>query len=317
MSRLPAIAELTESSAGWGFYLCARRETRTGRDGGDLLTVLLQDASGQVSGRVSGEEDRQGFEAGDFVKVHARSTLRRENLELTIESIRRVDPARDAADGFREEECVLRAPRSTDEMWEELQARVNRVTNTWVRRLLTAILDRYGDRLRIWPAALTVHHAYRGGLAEHILKLAETGEALAIAYGADPEMLLGGAILHDLCKVEELSFLGVARYSRTGNLIGHITIGTMMVREEVRSIEGFPDDLRTHIEHLIVSHHGERELGSPVEPMTEEAFILSAIDDLDATLHQFRRHVRDDRGGGDFTGYHPRLARVLLKPAGR
>jgi 3'-5' exoribonuclease len=75
--------------------------------------------------------------------------------------------------------------------------------------------------------------------------------------------------------------------------------------------------LRTRIEHLIVSHHGERELGSPVEPMTEEAFILSAIDDLDATLHQFRRHVREDRGGGDFTAYHPRLGRVLLKPAGR
>ncbi|MEO8076290.1 MAG: HD domain-containing protein, partial [Acidobacteriota bacterium] len=174
---------------------------------------------------------------------------------------------------------------------------------------------------RVLPSAflenLKVHHAYRGGLLEHILKIAETGEAIAIAYGADPDLLLAGAILHDLGKVDELSYDGITSYSRNGNLLGHITIGVTMVRDALRGIEGFPDDLRTRIEHLIVSHHGKRELGSPVEPMTEEAFILSAIDDLDATLHQFRRHVREDRGEGDFTAYHPRLRRILLKPAGR
>lgn len=90
-----------------------------------------------------------------------------------------------------------------------------------------------------------------------------------------------------------------------------------MVRDATRAIAGFPPDLQTRIEHLIVSHHGERELGSPVEPMTEEAFILSSLDALDATLHQVRRHVQDDRGEGDFTAYHPRLGRVLLKPSGR
>jgi 3'-5' exoribonuclease len=90
-----------------------------------------------------------------------------------------------------------------------------------------------------------------------------------------------------------------------------------MVRDAAAGIAGFPDDLRLRIEHLVVSHHGERELGSPVEPMTEEAFILSAVDDLDARLHQFRRHVREDDGEGEFTRYHSRLGRVLLKPSGR
>ena len=105
-------------------------------------------------------------------------------------------------------------------------------------------------------------------------------------------------------------------YSRRGNLLGHITIGAQMVRDMAGSIAGFPEDLRTRIEHLVVSHHGERELGSPVEPMTEEAFILSAIDDLDAQLHQVRRHVAEDTSDGEFTAYHPRFRRVLLKPAG-
>jgi 3'-5' exoribonuclease len=209
------------------------------------------------------------------------------------------------------------APRPVEEMWSELQSRVARVGNVWVRQLLEGMLDRHGDRPRIWPAALMVHHAYRGGLLEHVLKLAEVGDALATAYGADADLVLAGAVLHDVGKIEELRYDEATSYTTRGNLIGHITIGVILVRDAARTIEGFPDDLLTRIEHLIVSHHGARELGSPVEPMTVEAFILSSIDDLDATLHQFRRHVEIDAGEGEFTAYHPRLRRVLLKPSGR
>jgi 3'-5' exoribonuclease len=209
------------------------------------------------------------------------------------------------------------ASRSLDEMWSDLQSRVTHVENVWVRRLLETILDRHGDRLRVWPAAMMVHHAYRGGLLEHVLKLAEVGEALAAAYGADADLIFAGAVLHDVGKIEELRYDEATSYTTRGNLIGHITMGVMLVRDAAGTIEGFPDALLTRIEHLIVSHHGARELGSPVEPMTEEAFILSSLDDLDATLHQFRRHVQIDAGEGEFTAYHPRLRRVLFKPSGR
>jgi 3'-5' exoribonuclease len=202
-------------------------------------------------------------------------------------------------------------------MWAELQGRIAGARNPWIRQLLTSVVEARADRLRIWPAAVTVHHAYRGGLLEHVLKLAEVGTALAIAYGADADMLLAGAILHDIGKLDELHYDGATSYSRDGNLLGHITIGVMIVRAAAAAITGFPDDLRVRIEHLVVSHHGERELGSPVEPMSEEAFILSAIDDLDARLHQVRRHVEHDSGEGELTAYHPRLGRVLLKPFGR
>jgi 3'-5' exoribonuclease len=318
VSRLPSIAGLDESSAGWGFYLCARKETRTSRDG-EFLSLVLQDRSGQISAKIFEDVDRMRdeFNEGEFVRVHGHGRRDRQRLELIIDQIRRVDADHDRSDGFREEDCIPSAPRAIEDMWQELQDRIARVENPWIRRLLTTLVEQHAERLRVWPAAVVVHHAYRGGLLEHILKLAEIGELIATAYAADADLVIAGAIVHDLGKLEELNYDGAASYSRTGNLLGHITLGTMMIRAAAQTIDGFPEELRARIEHLVVSHHGARELGSPVEPMTEEAFILSSIDDLDARLHQVRRHVRDDGGEGEFTAYHPRLKRVLFKPSGR
>jgi 3'-5' exoribonuclease len=319
MGRLPFIGDLDETSSGFGFYLCARKEVRTGRGGGDFITMMLQDVSGQIAAKIFDDVDvlKEEFDAGEFVKVQGRGNRHQQKLELVVEKIRRVDAAHDRLDGFREEDCIPCSPRAAEEMWSELQARVASVGNPWVRRLLEVVIDAHGARLRIWPAALLVHHAYRSGLLEHILKIADVGSVLAESYGADRDLVVAGALLHDIGKLDELSYDGVTTYTRRGNLLGHITIGAQMVREAAGSIEGFPEELRTRIEHLVVSHHGERELGSPVEPMTEEAFILSAIDDLDARLHQFRRHVTEDNLDGEFTPFHPRFKRVLLKPSGR
>ncbi len=319
MSRLPSITELHDASEGWSFYLCARKELRTGRGGGVFLSLVLQDASGQIPAKVFDDAAKVGeeFDEGEFVKVQARAALHRDRLELMVERIRRVNPDQDRRDGFTEESCIPSAPRPADEMWAELEGRVGGVASPWIRQLLSGLLARHEARLKVWPAALTVHHAYRGGLLEHVLKLAEVGSLLAGAYDADPDLILAGAVLHDLGKLEELDYDGATRYSLSGNLVGHITLGVIMVRDAAGKIEGFPDDLLLRIEHLIVSHHGARDHGSPVEPMSVEAFIFSALDDLDATLHQVRRHIADDRGAGPLTSYYPRLGRVLLKPAGR
>lgn len=318
MPRLPPIVEIDVTSAGFGFYLCARKDVRAGRNG-DFVSVVLQDMSGQMPARILDRVSTLSheFEMGEFVKVEARGNTHRDRLELLIENIRRVNPGPDRLDGFREEDCIPSAPRPIDEMWDGLQKRISGTSNPWVRQLLTSVVDARADRLKIWPAAVTVHHAYRGGLLEHVLTLAEVGGALAATYGADPDLLLAGAVLHDIGKLDELHYDGVTSYSRDGNLLGHITIGVLIVRQACRAIEGFPDGLRVRIEHLVVSHHGARELGSPVEPMSAEAFILSAIDDLDARLHQVRRHIETDSGEGELTRYHPRLERALLKPVVR
>jgi 3'-5' exoribonuclease len=202
--------------------------------------------------------------------------------------------------------------------WSELQARIARVENPWIAALLGDVTSAREAQLRAWPAAVTVHHAQAGGLLEHILSVARATAALAELYGADADVLFAGAVLHDIGKIEELS-IGEAgtSYSRDGNLLGHIALGVVIVREATARIEGFPPVLRSCLEHLVVSHHGSRQLGSPVEPMTAEAMILSAVDDLDARLDQLRQHVAADSGEGEFTAFHPRLRRVLFKPSGR
>jgi 3'-5' exoribonuclease len=209
------------------------------------------------------------------------------------------------------------ASHTVGEMWEQLQSRIGAVANPWLRRLLESVVMDNAERLRKWPAAQTVHHAYTGGLLEHVLKVAEVGQSVAVAYAADPDLVLAGAVLHDIGKLEELHFDDVTTYTREGNLIGHITLGVMIVRQAAAAIPGFPSEVRAHLEHLVVSHHGDRKLGSPVEPMTAEAFILSAVDDLDATLYQVRQHLQQngdpDTGEDEFTAYHPRLRRVLFR----
>jgi 3'-5' exoribonuclease len=316
MGRLPRISDLETTSAGWGFFLCARKDVRTGRSG-DYLALILQDVSGEIRGKVFQDVDalKAEFDAGEFVKIQAKGNSFNQQVELVIEKIRRVMPERDAQDGFREEDCIPCSSRPIDEMWQELLGRIAEVQDPHVRELLTRLVAEHEDRLRIWPAARQVHHAFRGGLLEHVLKIIEVATSVADAYGARRDLLIAGGILHDIGKVRELAYDVTTEYSLEGNLVGHIAIGAGMARDAIRNLPDFPAALALEIEHLILSHHGAKELGSPVEPMTIEAFILAAVDDLDATIQQIRRHLADDDTDGRFTTYHKRLERVLLKPA--
>jgi 3'-5' exoribonuclease len=316
MTQLPRIAELTGAAAGWGFFLCSKKELRSGKTGSNYIALVLQDISGEIKAKVFQDVDvlKDEFDAGEFVKIQARGNLFNQKLELVIDKIRRVQAQRDALDGFREEDCIPCASRPIDEMWLELEAHITGISTPPVRDLLTRIVSAQSERFRIWPAAQTVHHAYRGGLLEHVLKIIESVKFLADAYSADRDLLVAGAILHDIGKLEELVYGVTTEYSLEGNMLGHITMGVAMVREAARDIPDFPHDLQVQIEHLVLSHHGEKALGSPVEPMTVEAFILAAVDDLDSKINQVRKHIDADDSDGPFTAYHRRLERVLYKP---
>ena len=314
-SRLPRNATLDPDLTGWNFYLCARKDVRVGK-GGEFLALVLQDASGQVAGRVldNVERYRDEFEAGEFVRVEGRTSLHYGELQLVASSIRRVHPAQDAAQGFREEECVPSAPRPIGEMWADLEAMVAAVPDGPLRVFLHRILADHGAALREWPAAQVIHHAYRGGLLEHVLTMARTGTSLARIYGAREDLVLAGAIVHDIGKLQELAYdNGAVSYTRDGNLVGHIALGLVLVRDTARGISGFPDDLRAELEHLVLSHHGSRDRGSPVEPKSVEAFILAAVDELDARLHQVRQAMQDAGVDPAFTPWHKRLGRVLYR----
>ena len=315
-NKLPKLAALTEKDEGWGYYLCVYREVRTGRSGGEFLFLSLQDASAQMVGKLMHDVDRykNEFDAGEFVRVEGRGSLYNGQVQLVLSTIRRVNPDQDRQQGFREEDAILSAPRPIDEMWSELQEHLRSVTNDHVRILLNRIVTDNESQLRVWPAAQQIHHAYRGGFLEHITKMAEVGRLVARAYGANEDLVLAGVVLHDIGKLQELAYEGGAgSYTRDGNLVGHIALGLMMVRDACNGISGFPVELRSQIEHLVASHHGVREYGSPVEPKTIEAFILASIDELDAKLNQVRKAIAEDPSDDEFTAWNKRLGRVLYK----
>ncbi len=313
-TRLPPIQRLQANDAGYGFYLCAVKELRQGR-GNDFLHIVLQDATGQIEARAldrADELDRE-FEAGEFVKVQGRAQIHHGRLQLLVERIRRVMDS-DARDGFREDDCIETAPRPIDEMWAELQDLLRGLTNPFVRDLLLRLTADEETRLRRWPAAVSVHHAYRGGLLEHVLQVTRVTRTLAAAYGADLDVVTAGAVLHDIGKLDELDEGPPASYTREGNLHGHIAIGAARVREVCDRTPGFPADLRDHILHVILSHHGQRDHGSPVVPMTVEAFIVAMSDDLDAKVHLVRRALAAE-SDTEFTAWNSRLERRLWKGA--
>jgi 3'-5' exoribonuclease len=315
MSRLPRVRDLTSDADGWGYFLCSYKEFRPVRSG-EILLFTLQDASGQIAAKLVDDVDRfRGeFDAGEFVRVEAHATTFQGQLQLAVTHVRRVHPPQDRLQGFRDEDCVLSAPRSIDEMWTELSTRLQDVANPHIRVLLNRIVADHAAELRDWPAAQSIHHAYRGGLLEHTLKMAEVARHVARCYGANEDLVFAGILLHDIGKLQELHYEpGGATYTRDGNLIGHIALGLVMVREAITAISGFPDELRSQIEHLIVSHHGTRERGSPVEPRTIEAFIVAMADELDTRIHQVRRAIADDPGEEEFTAWHKRLGRVFYK----
>jgi 3'-5' exoribonuclease len=316
MDRLPRLADLTVDDAGWGFFLCTYKEVRAGRSGSEFIILNLQDASGQATAKIMSDVERfkSDFEAGEFVRAEGKGSLYNGQVQLVLSTLRRVNPDQDRLQGFREDECILSAPRPIDEMWEELQAHLRAVTNDHLRVLLNRVVADNEAQLRIWPAAQQIHHAYRGGFLEHITKMAEVGRLVARAYGADEDLVLAGVILHDIGKLQELAYEGgTGSYTRDGNLVGHIALGLMLVRETVNGISGFPVELRAQVEHLVASHHGTREFGSPVEPKTIEAFILNSVDDLDAKINQVRRAIDEDPSSDEFTSWHKRLGRVLFK----
>jgi 3'-5' exoribonuclease len=315
MTRLPKLATLSPESEGWAYFLCTYKELRAVRSG-EILLFTLQDSTGQMNAKLVDDVERfkDEFEQGEFVRVEARATTFQGQPQLAVTHIRRVNPPQDRLQGFREEECVLSAPRSLDEMWAELKAHLQSVRDPHVRVLLNRIAADHEAEIREWPAAQSIHHAYRGGLLEHKLKMAETGRFLARAYEANEDIVLAGVLLHDIGKLDELQYEpGGTSYTRDGNLVGHIGLGLIKVRQAIDGISDFPGDLRAQIEHVIVSHHGTREHGSPVEPRTIEAFIVAAIDELDTRIHQVRRAIRDDPGADEFTVWHKRLGRVFYK----
>jgi 3'-5' exoribonuclease len=274
-----------------GYALLTKKEPRQDRNGKSYLDMELADASGSIVAKVWADSPalHGQFELHHFIAFRGTVKCYREQLQLTIDDCREATED-DRRLGFDEALLIPSTREDIDDLWVRLQALLEaEVERPALRRLAAETLALFGPELREHPAAKSIHHAYRGGLLEHVVSMAELAVAVSRHYrDLDRDLLLLGVLFHDLGKLRELGAMPANDYTLEGRLVGHVVLGRDLLRERSAAIPDFPDDLRLLLEHLVLSHQGKKEFSSPVEPMTPEAVALHFIDDLDAKLNQLR-----------------------------
>lgn len=283
------------------------------KDGKPYLTLTLADKSGQVAGVVWDQVEQIGSaaNAGDFVRVGALAGEYRGQLQLVVKSMDSV-----SAETVDPEDFLPATARDVEQMFDRLVALTDTLTTPHLKALLQAFWDD-PDFVRAFkrsPAAKMMHHAYLGGLLQHTLSMALLAEKIAGHYtGVDRDLLLTGAVLHDIGKLGELSCDHHIDYTDEGRLLSHIIIGVEMVDRKIRTIEAFPPKLAGLVKHLVVSHHGSREFGSPEPPKTIEAVLLNYIDEIDARVNSIREFMSSEDPEAAWTSYHRLLERHFYK----
>lgn len=310
------ISELQEGQPVSSFSQLLAKQIRSKRNGEPYLRLVLGDRSGKIEARMweGIESCRDEIEPGDFVRYEGRVETYNGAPQIIVDQIRRVRPE-DRQQGFSEKDLIPTTSGDIEEMWERLLRLVQeRTARPPVRLLLEKILQDRAEAIRSYPAAVEIHHNYWGGFLEHVLSVLESALFFAGRYPRlDADLLIGGAILHDIGKLEELTGPLAPSYTVKGHLIGHVVLGRDILREAAAQIPGFPTGVLLLLEHMILSHQGRPEWGAPKCPQIPEALLLHYLDDLDAKLNRFFSVREKDPGDSDFTRYDRYLERVLFK----
>jgi len=312
--KSPYVSELKADQVITSSFLVCSKEIRQKKKGEPYLSLLLGDRTGELDAKMFDNvaDVMDTFERDDFVKVKGLMQIFHNRPQLTVHTILRLDDAAvDFADFFPA------SARDPQEMWAELRGITAAIGNPHLHQLVAALLDdpEIARRYRRAPAAKQIHHAYLSGLLEHVLSLCHLARMAAAHYPLiDGDLLMAGVVLHDIGKIYELSYDRGFSYSDEGQLLGHMMIALRMIADKLREIPDFPPRLRSLVEHMIISHHGQLEFGSPKPPMFPEAVLLHYLDDLDSKMECMRHLIETDRQiSGNFTTYAPSLDRVLLK----
>jgi 3'-5' exoribonuclease len=312
--KSPYVNELEVNKPVTASFLVQSKEIREKKTGEPYLSLLLGDKTGKVDAKMwdNVAEVMETFDRDHFVKVKGLVQIHLNRPQLTIHKIRVLeDHEVDFADYFPA------SLRNRDEMWAELRATVARVGDINIRGLLDALLDDQdiSKRYRIAPAAKNIHHAYLGGLLEHVLSLCNLCRLTASHYpNIDLDLMIAGAVLHDIGKIYELTYDRGFGYSTEGQLLGHMMIALRMMGDKLRALPEFPAGLRTMLEHMVISHHGKLEFGSPKLPLFPEAMLLHYLDDMDSKMESMRFLIDGDRQSEScFTSYNVALERMVFK----
>jgi 3'-5' exoribonuclease len=307
------VADLTPDASITSFFLVCEKELRLTREGKPFLRLELGDRSGTIEARLWENADQActAFERDDIVKVQGRVENYRSKTQLAVDRIRRAEPSEfDLADYFPHTD------EDVEQLYARLLAHAATLANPWLRQLVATIIQdpEIVPRLKRAPAAKAMHHAFLGGLLEHVVSLCDLCPLVAAHYKElDGDLLLAGAILHDIGKLDELSCERSIQYTTEGQLLGHIVLELEMVTKKMDGIDGFPADLKLLVKHLLISHHGEYEFGSPKLPSFREALVLHHLDNLDSKMGAARAAVNARSPDELWTAFSPALGRRLLR----
>jgi 3'-5' exoribonuclease len=296
-----------------GFVLLTKKERREDRNNKAYYDLEVADASGSMVAKIWADSPAMhgNFEVHRFVAFSGSVKSFRDQLQLSIDNCRETTED-DRSRGFDESKLIPSTREDIGDLWRRLTGLLEaNVCRPILRRLARETLELHGAELREHPAAKSMHHAYRGGLLEHVVSMAELAVRICGHYqDVDCDLVILGVLFHDIGKLRELGAMPANDYTLEGRLIGHVVIGRDLLRDRCRAIEGFPEDLQLLLEHLVLSHQGKKEFASPVEPMTPEALVLHFVDDLDSKLNQLRA-VREANPG---IQYHRGMARYVYLP---
>lgn len=315
------ISQLGESESIDQVFLASDKQLRANRNGNLYLQLRLSDRTGSVTGMMWNASDQVygSFDNGDYVRIVGATQFYNGSLQLIVNRVEVVDAAR-----VDESEFVTLGPREIDRMASRVAELLRSMASPQLRTLAECFLvdETFMRKFSQAPAGVKHHHAYRGGLLQHVLSLMELTRVVAPRYPeVDADLLLMGAFVHDLGKIEELAYERELAYSDAGQMVGHLVIGVELLSEKASEAERlggepFPADLLLRLKHIVVSHHGQYEFGSPKLPMTLEAVALHFLDNLDAKLYTVGQLIREDvNSDSDWTTYQPSLGRKLYKPS--
>ncbi|MEZ5399129.1 MAG: HD domain-containing protein [Bryobacteraceae bacterium] len=313
--KSPTVVELKAGELATGTFLVVSKDIRPKKGSGDpYLSLVLADRSGDIDAKMwdNVEKVMDTFERDDFVRVKGMPQVFQNRMQFTVHTLQRL-----AESDVELGDFFPASQRNADEMMAELGGVIASIGNPHLRGLLEAVFadPEVSRKYKRAPAAKTIHHAWLGGLVEHVLSLCALCRKVGPHYPAvDMDLLLTGAILHDIGKIDELTYERSFGYSDEGQLVGHILIGLRLVAEKLRAFPEFPPKLRVLVEHLIASHHGTLEFGSPKPPLCAEAMLLHHLDNLDSKMEAMRGALaRDTRIEGNWTSYVSSLDRTVLK----
>ena len=294
-------------------FLVTEKNLAFSQKGTPYLNIRLKDRTGEVDGKVweNAVEIDKLFGKGDVIRAQGGAVNFRNMVQLSITGVVKVDDhAIDLA------EYLPVAKGDIDGMFAELLSSIEEIGTPCLKALLHAFFDDYeiAGLFRKAPAAKSFHHVYIGGLLEHTLSVIRLLDLVARHYqGINRDLLITGGILHDIGKIYEYRYDRMFDYSDEGRLIGHIVIGLEMLDSRIAKVEGFPEQLAMELRHLIVSHHGTQEFGSPKRPKTLEALIVHFIDDLDAKVNAFQEFIGESDDDSHWTPFHKLFERFIYK----